>query len=154
MSITETNIKSNIAKLADKYSTTVEEIDGKYSVKNEQLRLAVTLTPEWVGLVMDVSTESGEILNYSTDTDGYKVADYKESSFREAIAKDIEAVTSALLHDAVLVGKYKNKPSLIVPIHDEVVRIQNGRIITSVKTLDSVKAAISSGSFKPLKIRK
>lgn len=147
----ETSIETKLHKYATKHKTKVDIKDGVYSIADKHLKLSVILVPKWVGIELDVFTDENRTLHYFTDTDNYDVSNPKEAWLREVIAKDIEAVLDALIDEKVLVGSYKNHAAMILPLHDQVVRVHLSRFATSAKYFESIEDARAGGSFSSLK---
>jgi len=64
----------------------------------------------------------------------------------------VNAIIVSLLNDSLLVGTYKNRASMIIPMENGAARITKGKLVFSDSQFDSVNEARSTGSYTALKI--
>lgn len=147
--VPEQNIKQNLSQLASKCNINLLEKDGVYKLTNNHFKIVVTILPKWVGIELFIYVDGDELL-YETDTDNYNVDDPKHGDFRKAIALDVNAIITALLTSNLLVGEYKGRKSMVIPMHEGAIRIKKGWLGFSGTQFGSVEKASSTGSYSSL----
>jgi hypothetical protein len=100
----------------------------------------------WIGL--ELSVASGPPMNYEVDSDLYSLSNNEQ--FAYDVEQEIVAILTSLASGRILVGKWKGKSALLIPVGDETILVTKRRIVATARRLANSATIVREGIFKVL----